>query len=147
MLIRKMTINDIEQIHLIEKASFSTPWSKNALMNELNNDRARYYVVIEHEQVMAYGGVWIIFDEGHITNIAVHPQYRCRGLGTQLLEVMIQEATIEGVVCFTLEVRESNKQAISMYKKFGFEIQGTRKGFYEYPKENALIMWLSCQNE
>ena len=132
----------IEDVMIIEALSFSIPWSKEALIQEvMYNQLARYLVVLEDEKVIAYGGMWFILDEAHITNIAVHPAYRGQGRGRQLVAALIDLAGSEGIKELTLEVRRSNEPAISLYESFGFKSIGTRKEFYFDNKEDALIMW------
>jgi len=92
--------------------------------------------------LVGYAGLWAIEDEGHITNVAVHPDYRRMRLGSILVELLIAQTREEGLKRFTLEVRVSNQAAISLYEKFGFVSAGLRKGYYEDNNEDAMIMWL-----
>ena len=130
----------------IERQVFPTPWSEEAFLGEVrNNALAVYLVLVEEnqgqEQLLAYGGLWKIFDEGHITNVAVHPGYRRRHIGEALVKVLLEEASTSGIRQFTLEARVSNEPAIRLYRKFGFREAGVRKGYYEDNNEDALIMW------
>jgi len=100
-----------------------------------------YMVAVKDGLVVGFAGMWIILDEAHITNIAVHPEYRGFGIGTMLMESLISICKIENVIGITLEVRVSNQRAINLYKKFGFVEEGIRKAYYEDNKEDALIMW------
>lgn len=132
----------IEDVLEIECLSFAIPWSREALMQEiLYNQLARYRIALEDDRAIAYGGIWLILDEAHITNIAVHPDYRGKGVGKRLMEDLIETAQKEGIAQMTLEVRKSNGVAIHLYESFGFEIAGVRKGFYSDNNEDALIMW------
>lgn len=132
----------IEDVLKIEELSFSIQWSREAFIQEvMHNKLARYLVIIEDDRVIAYGGMWFILDEAHITNIAVHPDYRGKGKGRQLVAALIDLANKEGIEQLTLEVRRSNYVAISLYESFNFETIGIRKGFYFDNKEDALIMW------
>lgn len=141
--IQPMTVDDLDQVMEIERKSFISPWSREAFTNELRKNRFAHYLVAKAgDKVIAYGGMWFILDEAHITNIAVHPDYRGRGIGTLLLEEMIKYGTSRGMDGFTLEVRKSNSSAIKLYKKAGFLECGTRKGYYSDTGEDALIMWL-----
>lgn len=142
LLIREMEIIDIESIYEIEKEAFADPWSKSALIDELNNENALYYVALLDNEVKAYIGMWKIFDEGHITNIAVKKENRRFKIGQQLLEKLIEKGNELGIRSYTLEVRESNISALNMYLKAGFNIAGKRKNFYSNPLEDAIIMWL-----
>lgn len=105
------------------------------------NPLARYFIVEKDGIAVAYGGMWLISPEGHITNIAVHPGYRREGIGKALLHHMIEKSEEEGMTCHTLEVRASNRAAIVLYCKFGFFECGIRKNYYEDTNEDALIMW------
>ncbi|AGK99044.1 ribosomal protein S18-alanine N-acetyltransferase [Clostridium pasteurianum] len=131
----------IDSILSIEKLSFTDPWSKDSMERELNNNFARYVVVKLNDKVIGYGGMWIILDEGHITNIAVAPEYRCIGAGKLILKSLINICKKEKVISLTLEVRVSNTIAQGLYSKFGFVTEGIRKNYYADNNENALIMW------
>ncbi|AJA49570.1 putative ribosomal-protein-alanine acetyltransferase [Clostridium pasteurianum DSM 525 = ATCC 6013] len=131
----------IDSILSIEELSFKDPWSKDAMERELNNNFARYVVVKQQNKVIGYGGMWIILDEGHITNIAVDPKYRCIGVGKLILKSLIDICKGENVTSLTLEVRVSNIIAQNLYSKFGFISEGIRKNYYADNNEDALIMW------
>lgn len=140
--IREMLSTDLEDIMEIEKLSFSLPWSQESFITELeNNPAARYLVAINNKRVVGYAGFWKIIDEGHITNIAVHPSSRRKGIGEKLLEALLEKSKEEGIVKLTLEVRRSNFSAIHLYEKFEFQTLGHRKGYYSDNNEDALIMW------
>lgn len=139
-VIRPMEEKDLARIHEIERCSFAVPWSEDAMRSELGNPVARYLVLEEEGQVMGYVGTWIIIDEGHITNIAVHPDARGRGHGKALLLGLMRIAQELGVAFMDLEVRVSNAPAISLYRKLGFKPAGIRKGYYEDNGEDAQIM-------
>lgn len=141
MNIRKMEERDINNIMPIENCSFSIPWSKESYLNEIKNNAAIYIVAIFEKRIVGYAGVWKIIDEGHITNIAVHPNHRRRGIGKKLIEALIKISEKEGIKSFTLEVRESNTAAFKLYEKMGFKPIGKRKGYYSNNKEDAVIMW------
>lgn len=137
-----LTIKDIDEILNISRLSFKTPWSRESLIKELDdNSFARYVVAKKDGLVLGYGGLWIIVDEAHVTNIAVHPEYRGTGIGNMLMDAMIDICKLELVVGITLEVRASNVVAQNLYKKFGFVQEGIRKGYYEDNNEDALILW------
>ena len=139
--IDNLSIEDIEDVLVIENKSFSIPWSKQAFIDEINNSLAFYLVVKEFGICVGYIGLWQIGDEAHITNIAVHPDYRRRKIGSLLMDQMFKSMTEKKVTSFTLEVRQSNNPAIEFYKKYGFQIEGLRKAYYADNKENAYIMW------
>ena len=137
-----MTLDDVDAVHEIETACFKTPWSKESFSHEVTeNQCARYVVVREDGRAIAYAGVWFILDEGHITNIAVHPEKRGMGYGERVTREMIQLAADSGMNWMTLEVRRSNKAAQNLYHKLGFIDVGYRKRYYEN-SEDALIMAL-----
>lgn len=108
---------------------------------ELLNNFARYLVIKQEDKVIGYGGMWIILDEGHITNIAIHPDFRGIGAGNLILTALIDLCKAEGITALTLEVRASNTIAQNLYYKFGFELEGIRKGYYADNHEDALILW------
>ena len=141
-----MIKEDIPQIARIEKQVFTSPWSEAAFRSELeDNAMALYLVLVDEKQpdeVLAYGGIWKIFDEGHITNIAVCPEAQGKQLGKMLLHAMIQWGWANGMSHMTLEVRENNDRAINLYKKAGFTVAGKRPGYYDYGNVDALVMWL-----
>lgn len=143
-LIRDMIEKDIEDVLEIEKTSFSTPWSKEAFTLEITkNNLARYIVAEVEKEVVAYGGIWFIIDEGHITNIAVHEKYRGLGIGNKIVEGLIYRCIDRDIRAMTLEVRKSNEVAKSLYKKYGFKECGIRPGYYSDDNEDAIIMWKS----
>lgn len=137
----KLQERDIDSILKIEERSFSIQWSKNMFIEELKNPLAHYIVMKNHKKLMGYGGMWFIYDEAHITNIAVDPDYRGKGNGDRLLKYMINYGLDLDICKFTLEVRRGNFQAINLYKKHGFRESGLRRGYYSDNKEDALIMW------
>ncbi|PHV72025.1 ribosomal-protein-alanine N-acetyltransferase [Sporanaerobium hydrogeniformans] len=139
---RPMLFKDLPLVYAIECESFSTPWSLEALKEEMCNSLA-YYVVVEKEgQVVGYGGLWVVEGEGEIINIGVRKAYRGQGIGKSILEELIAYGQQKGACQMTLEVRESNEVARYMYTSFGFQVIGKRKGYYNAPKEDALMMQL-----
>ncbi|CAM4038195.1 ribosomal protein S18-alanine N-acetyltransferase [Mesobacillus zeae] len=141
---RSMAIKDIDSIYEIESRSFATPWSKEAFYNELiKNQFAVYTVVDVDQQTVGYGGMWIIVDEAHITNIALLPEYRGLGLGEALMRKMMEIAADKGVITMTLEVRVSNQPAQSLYRKLGFKDGAIRKQYYTDNMEDAIVMWVN----
>lgn len=144
--IREMTVGDVKRICEIEAACFPSPWTEASFINELTTNKlAVYYVVEEAGIVAGYLGVWNILDEGHITNVAVHPDYRGRGYGIALVKHLKTASLRIDVKWLTLEVRVSNIPAISLYEKLGFENQGIRKKYYQDNGEDAMIMWCSLE--
>jgi len=141
MTVRAMRKGDIAAIHEIECLSFRTPWSKMALRSELHNAVAHYLVLEEDGRVLGYCGMWVMADEAHVTNLAVHPEARGGGLGKLLLRASMEKAVALGATAMTLEVRESNRAAQQLYAGFGFERQGCRKGYYQDTGEDAWLLW------
>jgi [ribosomal protein S18]-alanine N-acetyltransferase len=143
LTISPMTVEDLEEVLEIEALSFPTPWSRNAFLYELmENERALYYVAKNSfQKVVGYVGMWIVFDEGHITNLAVHPSYRHQGAAKFLLRNFIKTAREKEIKHLTLEVRRSNLIAQELYQKMGFVHMGVRRKYYLDNNEDALIMW------
>lgn len=131
----------VDAILLISTLSFKTPWKKSSIENELENKFARYVVAIYEGIVIGYAGVWLILDEGHITNIAVHPEYRGIGVGDMLVDALTELCILEGIGSMTLEVRKSNMAAQNLYIKHGFAAEGIRKNYYSDTNEDGIIMW------
>lgn len=134
---------DIAEVARLEKECFSSPWSEQQLREELDNPTARFLVLKLGEKVLGYIGANNIANEVYITNIAVFPEYRQKGYGEKLLSRLCYLSTAEGAEFVTLEVRKSNKTAIRLYEKCGFEKVGERKNFYFDPTEDAYIYTLS----
>ena len=137
-----MKEEDIDAILDISSLSFSVCWSKDSYIQELTNPIARYLVAKIDNKVIGFVGTWIVLDESHITNIAVHPNYRKQGIASKLLEKFLTYCQSQGCVAYTLEVRSGNKAAKALYEKYNFKQDGVRKGYYEDNKEDAIIMWL-----
>lgn len=132
----------IDDVLDISSLSFAVSWSKDSYIQELTNPIAKYLVAKIDNKVVAFIGTWIILDEAHITNIAVHPDYRNQGIASDLLTNFLDYCKNKGCRAFTLEVRSGNKKAQALYKKHNFKEAGIRKGYYEDNKEDAIIMWL-----
>ncbi|MDD6646640.1 MAG: ribosomal protein S18-alanine N-acetyltransferase [Firmicutes bacterium] len=148
MMIRQASVTDVDDIYEIERLCFPDPWSKDAMIYELESNPRAFYIVAELEgKVVGYAGLWWIGDEGHITNVAVKPGFRNRRIAQGIMEVMIDFTTQQGIMHHTLEVRRSNEPAIKLYEKFDFRIEGVRKGYYQNNKEDALIMWRHEESE
>ncbi|HOJ79956.1 MAG TPA: ribosomal protein S18-alanine N-acetyltransferase [Clostridiales bacterium] len=132
----------IDDIMTVENLSFKIPWSRQSITDEfLHNEKAVYFCALINGRAVGYAGMWQVCDEGHITNIAVHPEFRRSGIGSALMEALIDEAENRGLAALTLEVRKSNHGARSMYEKYGFEDGGMRKAYYADNNEDAIIMW------
>ncbi len=141
LIIRNMQKEDIDAIHKVEEDCFEHPWSKDSIRKELKNDLARYLVAELDNKVVGYIGIWFVVDEGHITNVAVHSDYRGLKIGDSLVKEMTKECKDNNLVAMTLEVRASNIVAQNLYKKYGFKMGGIRKEYYSDNKEDAIIMW------
>ena len=128
--IEPLTQEYIQELYLLEKASFSEPWSEITFIKELENPQAHYLVAIKNGILVGYAGMWVILEEGHITNIAVAKDHRGCGIGKMLVGQLIKKAYQMDLVGLTLEVRESNIAAISLYESFGFVSVGERKNYY-----------------
>lgn len=137
-----LAVEHIEQVLEIEMVSFGTPWSRQAFEMEISeNEFANYVVAVDGDIVIGYGGVWVILDEGHITNVAVHPSYRGLGLGRLLMLELMRRSYLAGAGRMTLEVRVSNQVARKLYQGLGFKERGIRRKYYSDNQEDALIMW------
>lgn len=140
--ITPMTSADIPVVTRIERASFSTVWPSDAFYNELaTNKLAHYYVGRLDDRIVAYGGIWVILEDSHITTLAVDPGFRGKRLGEVMLLRLIDEAIERGAAWMTLEVRESNNAAQQLYRKYGFTTVTMRRGYYSDDNESALVMW------
>lgn len=153
MLIREMTVLDVPAVADIEKECFSLPWSQQSIRDSVEREDTLFLVCEEtigevsndltvKKVIVGYIGMYLSFEEGDITNVAVSQQYRTKGYGEALVKKVKALAKERQLATILLEVRISNAPAISLYKKMGFEEIGFRKKFYEYPIEDALIM--SC---
>jgi ribosomal-protein-alanine N-acetyltransferase len=140
--ITTMNAADIPAVLRIEGLSFTTAWPTNAFWNEIHDNKlAHYYIGRFDDRIVAYGGIWVILDDSHITTIAAHPDVRGRKIGEEMLLFLIEDAIARGASWMTLEVRESNESAQNLYKKYGFTVVSTRRAYYSDNNENALVMW------
>ncbi|SHJ47817.1 ribosomal protein S18-alanine N-acetyltransferase [Desulfofundulus thermosubterraneus] len=138
----EMSCEHLDEVMAIEQASFPTPWSRYAFTYELlQNEFAVYIVVLVGQKVVGYAGMWLILDEAHVTNVAVHPQYRRRHIGRKLMQELMRRAVTLGASRMTLEVRTSNHVARRLYTSLGFVERGRRRGYYTDTNEDAVIMW------
>ena len=140
--IAPMTQADLPAVLRIEAQSFSTAWPLNAFANEVRDNKLAHYFVGRYAgRIVAYGGIWVILEDSHVTTIAVNPEARGRKFGEELLLKLLDEAIAQGASWITLEVRESNDVAQKLYRKYGFTTVSTRRGYYSDNGENALVMW------
>ena len=136
-----MTLDDLDEVLAIEKASFHTPWSRGAFRYELTQNRVARSIVIRcGRELMGYLCLWEIGHEIHITNLAVHPRFRRRGAARALLAFILEDANAKRVELVFLEVRPTNVEARTLYESLGFQVIGRRKGYYFDTGEDALVM-------
>lgn len=128
-----------EDIAKIEAECFSAPWSSKAILDSFDNG-TRFFMAVKDNRCVGYCGIDCVLDEGYITNVAVLKDFRKTGIGDLLISRLDALAKENGLGFISLEVRQSNKAAISLYLKNGYEIVGVRKDFYSSPKEDAFIM-------
>lgn len=140
MIIAKMTAEHVPQIALLEKLCFHDPWSENSIASELNNPLSLWLVAMEGDSVVGYVGSQTVLGWTDMMNVAVHPDYRRKGIGEQLVISLEKELKKLESTCLTLEVRASNEPAKALYYKLGFLEVGRRKNYYRNPKEDALIL-------
>lgn len=142
--IRKMKDIDVDHVMKVEELSFTTPWPREIFYQEIvENSYAHYFVVELEENIIGYGGMWVVIDDAQITNIAVKPKYRGYKIGEKLFQHILQHAMQMGVKRLSLEVRASNIIAQRLYRKFGLVPGGVRKNYYTDNKEDAIIMWVN----
>lgn len=140
MEIRKAQKGDIAAIAELEKLCFASPWSERAIEETMSGERAVFLVATEDDKVAGYIGSYCCYPEGYITNVAVDPGFRRRGIGRALVAELIKIGRKEEFSFLTLEVRVSNEAAISLYKLLGFSDVGLRPRFYSAPVEDARLM-------
>ena len=140
--ITNMKKEHIPEAAMIEAMSFSLPWSENAFEESLSYDHTIFLVAVLKgtDKVAGYIGMYKVFNEGEITNVAVHPKYRGMGIGTKLMESVIRQAEKNNIKDIILEVRQSNSEAIRLYEKNGFKKIKKKKNFYEKPVEDGIVM-------
>lgn len=156
MIIRKMTQKDIPEVASIERDCFSQPWSEKGFEDALDNKDAVFFVAEDlvtntcgddSPVILGYIGMYVSIDEGEITNVAVGEMFRGSGVGKDLIKELLSYAEANRIFRIVLEVRQSNAPAIGLYGRSGFARVGTRKNFYQFPRENADIMeWKSDNN-
>ena len=139
--IRRMQEKDFSQVCLIEQAIFAQPWSRGDFADASRKPENIYLVACEQEQILGYLGIWGVAGEGQVTNVAVTECARRRGIAYALFQQAFVLGKQMGIEAYTLEVRVSNKNALALYEKLGFRSAGIRKNFYDFPKEDANIMW------
>lgn len=147
--LREMEVADLKQVMQIEKMAFPDPWTLRAFYEECTCNSSAYYFVLMSpgNQVLGYGGFWLVLDEAQVTKIAVHPKFRRKGYGEFLLKHLMNVSRRLGAKTMTLEVRASNQKAQLLYHKLGFAWTGIRPRFYRVEPEDAMIMWVNLNEE
>jgi ribosomal-protein-alanine N-acetyltransferase len=136
-----MALVDLDAVLAIERASFTAPWSRSAFVHELQQNRAaRCWIARVSAELVGYLCLWEVGPELHITNLAVHPAWRRRGVARTFLGDILEDARRRGLTMAFLEVRPTNHEARGLYEHFGFRVIGQRKGYYVDTGEDALIM-------
>ena len=138
--IQAMEIKDVPEVAALEKLYFTSPWSEKALTDTLENPLSYFLCAKNDNKLIGYAGMYSVNSEGYICNILVDKDFRSKKIGTSLLNELLNYSKSKALKFLSLEVRKSNDQAIKFYKNIGFEVQGTRKNFYSFPKEDAIIM-------
>lgn len=142
MKIEEMTAAHVDGVCALENACFVHPWSRRSVENELDNAQSVFYVAVENGAVIGYIGMSFVLDEGYVYNVAVDETFRKKGVGSALIRSLVTYCQRHNFAFLTLEVRESNAAARSLYAHFGFIKVGERKNFYSEPTENAVLMTL-----
>jgi ribosomal-protein-alanine N-acetyltransferase len=139
--IRRLREEDAAALSVIEAEAFSMPWHAEDFLRMVREADALYLVAEENGKVLGSAGMRIILEEGDIDNVVVAKEARGRGIGKALLAELLREGKQAGCTAFTLEVRAGNAPAIALYEGAGFVSEGIRPGFYDLPKEDAIIYW------
>lgn len=142
MKVERMTAAQLDGVCALENACFVHPWSRQSLQESLENDNALFFAATENGEVIGYIGMSYVLDEGYLYNVAVAPHYRRRGVGSALIRTLVTWCKKENFAFLTLEVRQGNAAARSLYEAFGFVKVGERKNYYTEPTENAVLMTL-----
>ncbi len=140
MMILPMTLEHVPQIAMLEKICFSDPWSEKSICSELENPLSYWLVCVIDNTVAGYVGSQTVLGQTDMMNLAVHPDYRRRGIAQKLIHALIAELKARGSHCLTLEVRPSNLPAIRLYEGLGFAEAGRRPNYYSHPREDGLIL-------
>ncbi|KAF0145820.1 MAG: ribosomal-protein-alanine N-acetyltransferase [Nitrospirae bacterium] len=147
LIIRELLEHDLPDVVGIENISFTTPWSEILFFNEIYKQRSIARVALIDKRVIGYICANYVADEGHILNLAVHPDFRRKGIAKTLVENILEELKETDCRFLYLEVRASNNAARELYEGFGFSVVGTRKKYYNKPEEDAVVMSLRLDSE
>ena len=146
----EMTLDDLPEVLEIEHLSFNTPWSRDIFLKELHSEFSKVLVakssLLEKHKVLGYISLWFVSEEMHILNLACHPRFRRSGVAKSLLEHSLYLSFKIGMKSALLDVRESNYEALSLYKKYGFKPVGVRREYYSDTKEDAIVMLLRMKS-
>lgn len=145
MTIEKMTQDHVAQVARLEKICFADPWSERSVASELENPLSLWLVALEGSTIAGYVGSQTVLGETDMMNVAVHPDFRRRGVGETLILALVEELKEAGSHSLTLEVRASNAPARALYEKLGFSQVGLRKNYYRNPKEDACILQMKWE--
>ncbi len=141
LIIRKGLSNDIDKIFELEQLCFTSPWTREMIRRDIEENRFGTYIVAELDgNIVGYVGFWSIVDECQIVNVAVSPVLRGQRIGTFLVDTVISATKDAGIKRWTLEVRAGNEAAKALYRKLGFVDDAVRKDYYDDPKEDAILM-------
>jgi len=138
--VRRMTEQDLDEVMAIEKESFTLPWSRESYLGELKNSFANYFVCDCAGDIAGYVGIWVVFEEAHITNVAVRKSYRSQGIGLALMAEAEKTARTKKATRILLEVRPSNDVALHMYENLSYIKTAIRPAYYSDNGEDAIIM-------
>jgi ribosomal-protein-alanine N-acetyltransferase len=143
MVIERLGPDDIDDVLAIEEAAFTNPWTRAMYLSELENGSVSFCFIARDPTRRAIGfcSFWLVVDELHINNLAVIPELRRNGIGSLLLQFVLDKGHELGATRATLEVRRSNEAARAMYARFGFTVSGVRTAYYSTPVEDALVLW------
>jgi [ribosomal protein S18]-alanine N-acetyltransferase len=140
--LERLTEAHLPAVLEIEHASNSAPWSEKSFRNELDHPHGIFLVAIGDGEVVGYGGIWLVGDEAHVTNVAVKPEVRRQGVARKLMIELLTQAKERGMTCSTLEVRAGNEAALNLYENLGYIKTAVRKGYYPDNREDAAVMWM-----
>lgn len=139
--LRPLRAEDLDAVMAIDVASYATVWPADLVLAEVELEDRYHLVATVHDEVVAHGSLMFVLDEATLTTVAVDPAYRRRGIASALLAALVDDASRREVTAMTLEVRAGNDAALALYRRFGFQVEGRRKRYYEPDGEDALIMW------
>jgi len=149
LVIEPLTPAAIDDVLAIEEAAFTNPWTRAMYVTELENRGVSYCFLARdgNRHAIGFCSFWHVLDELHINNLAVLPEVRRQGIGSELLAFVLRKGVELGARRATLEVRRSNETARALYERFGFTVAGVRAGYYSKPVEDALVLWLNALPE